>query len=330
MNTWRSLLPKYTTILEGNGISQFLNCRSIPVSFNPSARTTELWRIHENAFLKMKIQDTPPAQSLLDLKIEIAHRLFQSCCFCEQNCRVNREKTKGKCGVQESQVASEFLHFGEEPPLVPSYTIFFSGCTFQCVFCQNWDISQCQCGIHVPPITMAEKITQRQRQGARNVNWVGGDPTPNLPFILEVLKKLDVNIPQVWNSNMYCSKETMTLLQGIIDVYLTDFKYGNDSCAHRLSKVERYLSVVTRNHVDAYRNGEVILRHLVMPNHRLCCSYPILEWTKQNTPDILVNVMGQYRPEYHADEYEEIAHAVSGEEYHLVREYAEHLGLFLI
>jgi putative pyruvate formate lyase activating enzyme len=330
MNTWKSCLPKYNAILEENGTSQYLKCHYIPASFDSSTHIPELWRLHDNAFVQMRIQNTPPAQSLLDLKIEIAHRLYQSCCFCEHQCRVNREKTLGKCGVQESRIASEFLHFGEEPPLVPSYTIFFSGCTFQCVFCQNWDISQRKCGISVPPKNIAEKIKQRIRQGARNVNWVGGDPTPNLLFILKVLKELDANIPQVWNSNMYCSEETMKLLHGVIDVYLTDFKYGNDSCAQRLSKVEKYISVVARNHVSAYQNGEVIVRHLVMPNHMLCCSYPVLEWIKQNTPDVLVNIMGQYRPEYRADEYKEIAQAVSREEYQQVKEYAEHLGLFLI
>jgi len=180
------------------------------------------------------------------------------------------------------------------------------------------------------PRSLAEKISQRSRQGAKNVNWVGGDPTPNLVFILQVLKESRVNIPQVWNSNMYCSEETMKLLRGVIDVYLTDFKYGNDACARRLSTVERYSSVVQRNHLQAYQNGEVIVRHLVMPHHLSCCSYPILEWIKQNIPNVAVNAMGQYRPEYHADEYEELSHAISPEEYHRVKEYAEHLGLSLI
>jgi putative pyruvate formate lyase activating enzyme len=129
---------------------------------------------------------------------------------------------------------------------------------------------------------------------------------------------------------MFCSEETMKLLRGVIDVYLTDFKYGNDTCARRLSKVNGYTSVVKRNHILAYQHGEVIIRNLVMPNHRVCCSHPILEWIKQNTPDTLINVMGQYRPEYHAEEYEEIAHTASREEFHQIKVYAEHLGLYLI
>jgi len=330
MNTVQSLLPKYYDILEGQGTAQYLECKNISVLFDSSKSINDLWNIHDKALLKMKMQNTPPQQSLLDLKIELADRLFQACCFCEHQCRVNRKKTAGKCGVQESHIASEFLHYGEETVLVPSYTIFFSGCTFNCVFCQNWDISQNPCGVAIEPKAIVTAVKQRKKQGARNVNWVGGDPTSNLLYILKVLKKLDSNIPQVWNSNMYCSEETMKLLHGVMDIYLTDFKYGNDSCAKRLSKVDGYTAVVKRNHMLAYQQGEVIVRHLVLPNHGTCCSRPILEWIQKNTLEVAVNVMGQYRPEYHADEYKEIACPVPREEYLRVKEYAETLGLFLI
>ncbi len=328
--TIRALLPKYYDILEEQGTAQYLDCKYIPVPFEQLQSTDELWRTHDQALQLMKVQDTTPKQSLLDLKIELAERLYQTCCFCEHQCRVNRKKTAGKCGVQESHIASEFLHYGEEKVLVPSYTIFFSGCTFNCVFCQNWDISQNPCGVAIEPKALVTTINQRKKQGARNVNWVGGDPTSNLLYILNVLQKLDSNIPQVWNSNMYCSEETMKLLHGVIDIYLTDFKYGNDSCAKRLSKVDGYTAIMKRNHLLVYQQGEVIVRHLVLPNHATCCSRPILEWIQKNTLEAAVNVMGQYRPEYHAHEYKEIACPVPREEYLRVKDYAETLGLFLI
>jgi len=330
MNTMRSLLPKYYSILEENRSAQYLECKQVPVSFDSSTSTDELWKIHDDALQQMNLQRIKFHQSLLDLKVELAHRLYQACSFCEHRCGVNREKTTGKCGVKESRVASEFLHFGEEPMLVPSYTIFFSGCTFHCVFCQNWDISQNICGATVEPKALAVAIEQRRRQGARNVNWVGGDPTSNLLYILTVLKELDSNIPQIWNSNMFCSTETMKLLQGVMDVYLTDFKYGNDRCAYRLSKVDGYTAIVQRNHRLAYTQGELLVRHLVLPNHSQCCSHPILQWIKQNIPEVLVNVMPQYRPAYHADDYEEIARPVLREDCLKIKEYAETLGLFLI
>jgi putative pyruvate formate lyase activating enzyme len=326
----QALLQKYHHILDEQGPAQYLDCKLTPVTFALTESTNNLWCTHDKALHMMNVQNTPPKQSLLDLKIELANRLFQSCSFCEHRCKVNRRITSGKCGVRESHIASEFLHFEEETVLVPSYTIFFSGCTFHCVFCQNWDISQIPCGIPVEPQRLVTAIEQRKKQGARNVNWVGGDPTSNLLYILEVLERLDCNIAQVWNSNMYCSEETMKLLHGVIDVYLTDFKYGNDCCAKRLSKVDGYTAVVKRNHILTYQHGEVIVRHLVLPNHRECCSKPIIRYIVENLPNTIVNIMAQYRPEYKANEYIDISRPVSHEEVLQVKEYAESLGIHIL
>jgi putative pyruvate formate lyase activating enzyme len=330
MTTVQALLPKYHDILEEAGTAQYLDCKQIPVSFKDPQSTDELWAIHDESLHSMNVQNTKPTLSLLDLKIELAERLFQACCFCEHRCMVNRRKTPGKCGVQESRIALEFLHFGEETVLVPSHTIFFSGCTFHCVFCQNWDISQIPCGTTIPPSQLMIAIEQRKKQGARNVNWVGGDPTSNLLYILIVLQQLHSNIAQVWNSNMYCSEETMKLLHGVIDIYLTDFKYGNDSCAKRLSDVDEYTAVVKRNHMLAYQHSEVIVRHLVLPNHFDCCSKPIMEYIANNLPNAVVNIMAQYRPDYKAFEYRDIARIVLPDEVLQVKEYAEKLGIHQI
>ena len=326
----RSLLPKYHKILKNQETAQFLVCTHVPVSFEATQTTDELWKIHDKSITTKKLQNIRPKLSLLDLKIELSNRLFQECCFCEHHCKVDRRKTTGKCGVKESLIASEFLHFAEEDMLVPSYTIFFSGCTFHCVFCQNWDISQFSAGITIEPQQLASAIEQRKKQDARNVNWVGGDPTSNLLYILKVLNHLECNIAQVWNSNMYCSEETMKLLHGVVDLYLTDFKYGNDTCAKRLSKVNGYTSVIKRNHLLAYQQGEVIIRHLVLPNHSICCSQKILQWIQKNIPQVMINVMAQYRPEYQANEYKEIACLLSKEEYQKVKEFAKSLDLFLL
>jgi putative pyruvate formate lyase activating enzyme len=162
------------------------------------------------------------------------------------------------------------------------------------------------------------------------VNWVGGDPTSNLLYILKVLQQLDSNIPQVWNSNMYCSEETMKLLHGVMDLYLTDFKYGNDVCAKKLSKVDGYTAVVKRNHLLAYQHGEVIIRHLVLPHHLDCCSKPIINYIAENLQNTVVNIMPQYRPEYLANEYKEISRPTSPTEVLQVKEYAEILGVHQI
>ena len=126
---------------------------------------------------------------------------------------------------------------------------------------------------------------------------------------------------------MYCSIETMKLLTGIIDVYLTDFKYGNNECAKRLSKVDNYMKIVKRNHKIAHKAGEMIIRHLVLPNHIDCCSKPIIKWIAENLPNATVNIMAQYRPEYKAYEYNDISRPALSEEVLQVKEYAKHLGI---
>jgi putative pyruvate formate lyase activating enzyme len=327
MNNVRGLLSNYFDILDENREAKYLLCKHTDVSFNKSDSIEKLWKIHAEALKSQKVSDVLPKQSLLDLKIEIASRIFEKCCFCERCCSIDRNKKAGNCGVKQAGISSEFLHIGEESVLVPSHTIFFSGCTFHCVFCQNWDISQAISGLYVEPAKLAEVIHKRKQQDSRNINWVGGDPTPNLPYILETLKECNENLPIVWNSNMYCSNETMKLLDGIVDVYLTDFKYGNDECAKRLSIVDNYMEIVSRNHKKAYENGELIIRHLVMPNHVDCCSKPIMDFISENLPNAVVNVMGQYRPEYHALEFKDISKRVSIDEVLSIKNYANEIGI---
>ncbi len=330
MGDTKALLSDYFDILEEKRIAKYLHCKKVPIDFDDSESTSKLWKKHDKAIKNFTLEDNKPKQSLLDLKIELASRIFQNCCFCERRCGVNRTKNSGNCGVKQTGITSEFLHVGEEKVLVPSHTIFFSGCTFHCVFCQNWDISQVNSGIYVKPEKLVNIIHNRNLQGSKNVNWVGGDPTPNLLYILKVLKECNENIPQVWNSNMYCSSETMKLLDGIIDLYLTDFKYGNDDCAKRLSKVDNYLDIVKRNHKIAHENAVMIIRHLVMPNHVDCCSKPIMDWIEKNLPKACVNIMGQYRPEYHAHDYYDISRYVSMEEVLQVKDYADRLKIHQI
>ena len=119
----------------------------------------------------------------------------------------------------------------------------------------------------------------------------------------------------------------MNLLDGIIDVYLSDFKYGNDTCAKRLSKVENYCEIIKRNHKFAHETSELLIRHLVMPNHVECCSKPILKWISQNLPNAAVNIMAQYRPEYKASEYEDISRPLNQNECNEVKRYSKNLYL---
>ncbi|AKB74653.1 hypothetical protein MSLAZ_1392 [Methanosarcina lacustris Z-7289] len=125
---------------------------------------------------------------------------------------------------------------------------------------------------------------------------------------------MSVNTPVVWNSNMYHSKEIAEILEGVVDVYLGDFKYGNDKCALEYSQVKNYMEVVQPNFEFAYKTAEILLLHLVLPGHLDCCTRPITEWVAGNIPQIRFNLMFQYRPCYRAMEYPDLGRQLTLEE----------------
>jgi putative pyruvate formate lyase activating enzyme len=345
----RERLGWYYEVMRNRKPAKFLICKSIPCSIHLKSSTLEqLWSEHhrlaemfkhEHEYLKSRdfkgLQYKEP--SFLDLKIELAKKMLSSCNFCEWNCHVNRNEGKiGVCRLDKtSRVASWFRHFGEEPPLVNihgSGTIFFTGCMFRCVFCQNWDISQYPlAGVEVDGRRLAVIMKELRRGGAHNINFVGGEPTPNIHTILEGMHYLDVNVSMLWNSDMYASVDAMSLLKEVIDIWLPDFKYGNDICARKLSNVPNYFAIAARNHKIAHDNGDMIIRHLVLPNHFDCCTKPVLEWISKNCPRALVNVMGQYYPAYrvaqHPEKYPAIARRLTHREIEQAFEYASKLGL---
>jgi putative pyruvate formate lyase activating enzyme len=248
---------------------------------------------------------------------------------------------RGTCQLESgSRVASYFDHHGEE--LIfrgdkGSGTVFFTSCNMRCQFCQNGDISHDKDnGLPVTSREVAAMAWQLRRQGCHNINWVGGEPTVHLHTIVGAIRLLGIppnpedlayvqtvnprtqwlskrsrsagahdgefNVPMLWNSNFFMSPETMRILRPLVDVWLSDFKFGNDKCAVFLARTPWYFDTVATNHKLVYEWGEdLVIRHLVMPGHVECCTKPVLEWIAQNTPRALVNVMDQYRPEYACD-----------------------------
>lgn len=344
-------LSWYYLVMRNEKPAKFIVARAIESPINPYDELIsmeELWSLHEKLSIifrqklelirhgKISLDELEkPEWSYLDVKIAIAYRLAEPCGICERKCGSKRlSGQKGVCLVNgKCIVHSYFHHLGEEAPLVPSGTIFYGGCTFKCVFCQNHDISQekVEHGEIVSPTQLARIQEELRITGARNINHVGGDPTPHLPFILHSLKYLNINVPQLWNSNMYMSLESTLLLLDVIDIWLPDLKYGNDNCARRLSLVQNYWDVVTRNIKLAHDTGDIIIRHLVMPNHTECCTKPVLEWIAKNAPRSLVNIMDQYRPEHivqrYPDRYRDIARRPVKEELEKAYRYAEELGI---
>ncbi|MEM5802174.1 MAG: radical SAM protein [Candidatus Aenigmatarchaeota archaeon] len=340
----KKLLPRYIKVVKNELPANFQILKRISVK----QKTKNFWQVHEDKMkefyeLKEKIDSKEvkledlkiPKFSLLDLKIQLVKKIMESCDLCERNCKVNRWKGEiGVCKVgNKCLISSEFVHLGEEPHITPSHTIFFMGCPFKCQFCQNWEISQWyETGIEVTPEFLARAIEKRRKMdGVRNVNFVGGEPTPHLYWILLALKNCKVNIPTLWNSDMYMTEKTMKILDGVIDMYLSDFKYGNDKCALRLSIVSRFFEVCSRNHLLASKQAEITLRHLILPNHIECCTKPVLKWIAENIKDkCLVNLMDQYYPCWQANKFPEINRKITLEEFKEAVDYAKSLGLNFI
>jgi putative pyruvate formate lyase activating enzyme len=346
-----SRLSWYHGVLSNERPAKYLLCKLLGVETDPSTMTdtqllvehSTLRRRFANFWTEVKdgnisgINQQPERFSLLDIKLELLTRNLRRCVLCEWRCKVNRaEGNKGACHLEkETRVATFFRHFGEEQPLVGrkgSGTIFFTGCTFRCVFCQNWDISQDPtAGEPVAPTTLASIIRLLREEGAANINLVGGEPTPHLHTILEALRIASVNVPILWNSNMYLTCEAMEILADVVDIWLPDFKWGNDECAVKYSRVTRYFEVVSRNHRIAHDTGDMIIRHLVVPGHVRCCTKRVLEWIAESCPRAIVNVMRQYRPEYlvanRPQDYSEIARCPTGEELEEAEDYAHKLDL---
>jgi len=259
-----------------------------------------------------------PEKSFLDLKIAIARRILKNCHFCTRRCGVDRFKGEigyCRCG-SEITVSSIFEHMGEEPELVPSGTVFTVGCTMRCRHCQNWTISQwIEKGEVYKPEALAKEVEQLRMRGCRNANLVGGEPTPWLEQWLETFNYVNINVPVVWNSNSYYSPETARLLAGFVDIYLLDFKYGSDGCAEKISDAPSYWEACTRNHLEAKKYGELIIRILVLPSHLECCTKPIINWIAKNLGiETRVNVMFQYRPEWKAYEILELRRRLTRDE----------------
>ncbi|MCE4607148.1 MAG: radical SAM protein [Desulfurococcales archaeon] len=281
-----------------------------------SLSLNEMLRIHRNIApefrdLLRRLKDDPSRTvdansrtggiSFLEFKIWIARKLANPCILCERKCMIDREKRIGACRLDnKAYVHSAFLHLGEEAPLVPSGTIFYGGCNFTCVYCQNHDVSQeyPRNGEPVNPRELAAIQDELAVEGARNINHVGGEPTPSAHIILESMLHATHNKPQLWNSNMYMTEALMEVLLDVIDIWLPDFKYGNNNCAFRLSGITNYWETVTRNLKMASAVGDMIIRHLILPSHLECCTFKVLDYIARELPsnNILVNIMDQYRP----------------------------------
>jgi putative pyruvate formate lyase activating enzyme len=337
-------MPRYFSVMQNEKLAKFMIAKKLAADFNADNTLEQLWNVHRELTERYcdleKQMDTAqsleeianPEKSYLDLKAEISRKIMGKCHLCARRCGFNR--VAGELGLwcksgNQITISSMFEHMGEEPELVPSGTIFTLGCTMRCKHCQNWTISQWEeTGEVYTPKRLAHSVEGLRQKGCRNINLVGGEPTPWLEQWLETFKNVGVNVPVVWNSNSYYSMETAKLLAGFADVYLLDFKYGNNECAVRISDAPDYWETCTQNHLFARRYGELLIRVLVLPGHLECCVKPILNWISKNLGTwVRVNVMFQYRPEWKAHEIPELKRRLTRSEMEKAIQLAKEAGL---
>jgi putative pyruvate formate lyase activating enzyme len=256
------------------------------------------------------------ASGELDLRVERALEELKNCRACPRNCRVNRVAGEVRvCNTgRYARVTSVSPHFGEEACLRGwngSGTIFFSMCNLLCVFCQNWDISHNAVGKECSAGEIAELMIELQNRGCHNVNFV--TPEHVVPQVIEAIAEavpLGLSVPIVYNTSAYDSLESLAILDGIVDIYMPDFKFWERDTARRYLKAkdypERAREAIQEMHrqVGTLRFSEegiarrgVLVRHLVMPGltHE---TRAIFEWlATELSPDTFVNIMAQYRPE---------------------------------
>jgi len=298
-------------------------------------------------------KDWQPAYLKLDQTGELGQRadrlysIYRACRLCPRQCGANRMKgQKGVCqGTSRVKVYSAHPHFGEERPLVGrggSGTIFFSNCNLRCVFCQNWEISQRGDGTLISDDALGRLMLDLQKIGCHNINLV--TPTHYVPNIVSAVRwavREGLRLPLVYNCSGYEPVEIVKLLDGIIDIYMPDYKYTDGAMAAKYSAgAKDYPEVAAEAIAEMHRQvGELvvdekgvalrglIIRHLVMPENIAGTDRFVRYVAERLTTSTYVNIMPQYRPEHRAREFPEISRRITPAEYRQAITWARQAGL---
>jgi putative pyruvate formate lyase activating enzyme len=195
----------------------------------------------------------------------------------------------------------------DELMLIPAFNVALSGCDLRCDFCitgaPSWNPLL---GEIFDGPGMARQAKQALNQGARSIMVLGGEPTIHLPSVLEFVADLPASAKLVWKTNAHGSEAARELLEGMFDVWVADFKFGNDHCAERLAKVKDYVRIVRDNLCWAFEKSELIVRHLLMPGHIECCWKPVARWLAAELPGVKVSLRNGFWPAWHANRHLEL------------------------
>ena len=285
-------------------------------------------------------------KGLLKEKIKTTHEILNSCTLCPRKCKVDRLSDQtGVCKTGEKACVSSFnAHFGEEDPLVGtngSGTIFFTYCNLLCIFCQNYDISHLGHGEEISDEQLAGVMLYLQKAGCHNINFVTpSHVVPQILSALEIAVKNGLSVPLVYNTGGYDRVETLKLLEGVIDIYMPDFKFWNPEVAETMSNAEDYPEVARNALIEMHRQvGDLVIdesgiarrgllvRHLVLP-HGLAGTREIMRFiARKISLNTYVNVMPQYRPCGRAAEIKELSAHLSHNDYKMALQAAKEEGI---
>jgi putative pyruvate formate lyase activating enzyme len=266
-------------------------------------------------------------------RARIARTMLADCRFCAHDCGVNR--LAGENGLCHAGADAHFfcaqIEVSDELELIPTFAVALSGCDLRCDFCitgaSSWNP---QAGAGFDARAMTVKAETALRNGARTIMVLGGEPTIHLPAALEFVSLLPETAKLIWKTNAHGSALARELLDGMFDVWLADFKFGNDACAQRLSKTPDYVRIVQENLRGAAEHSELIVRHLLMPGHVDCCWQPVAEWLAAELPGVKVNLRSGFWPAWQAARHAELRRTVSRPENARAVDLAQRLGLNLV
>ena len=280
-------------------------------------------------------------------KVRRAISALEYCTLCPRECGVNR--IQGETGIcrtgRNARVSSMHAHFGEEPPLVGrngSGTLFFTHCNLMCIFCQNWDISHQGFGEDVADTELARMMLALQEKGCHNINFV--TPSHVVPQILSAVEKAaadGLRLPLIYNSGGYDSVETLKLLEGVVDIYMPDFKFWDETVAESTCNAADYPEVARRALAEMHRQvgdlvigddglarSGLIVRHLVLPGG-LAGTRQVMRFIAGHiSENTYVNVMSQYRPAGTVHTVPELSRPLSAADYRAALDAAREEGRF--
>lgn len=252
---------------------------------------------------------SPGRAALASQRAAAAAAMLANCHFCAHHCGADR--LDGQLGRCRAGADTNFFlaqtEVTDELELIPTFAIALSGCDLRCDFCitggPSWNP---MAGVPFNAFEMASRAAAALKKGARTVMILGGEPTVHLHAALELASLLPDRAKLVWKTNAHGSREARDLLDGIFDVWLADYKFGNDECAERLAGIADYTQIVRTNLLWASRHSQLIVRHLLMPGHIDCCWQRVAEWLGENLPGARVNLRAGFWPAWRARRHDEL------------------------